>query len=276
MKPARNPARSRPLSSNVKRLILLSRSSPENPEIQRNPRHISEQDYAYCDLQGNIFMAAVDLGYDISSFSEIFMNSQVAGVIDHSFSVTNGMENDHFSKLLNVPILLKSPDTIVSLTMWLNQVAARMTEGESPGMAIVQAYNKEAFFDTAVDTVDIEAKDTVENLILAYEYAYWLGYIYRCECQLHSESSRMVYGVLPEEYMRKIYGQMMQSAGDYDMDENAPEICKRIDLLLFNKLRSGEQGQITCRKKTDKKIQEKRYQNQRKRKSQNKDQHKEV
>ena len=246
MKPARNPARSRPLSSNVKRLILLSRSSPENPEIQRNPRHISEQDYAYCDLQGNIFMAAVDLGYDISSFSEIFMNSQVAGVIDHSFSVTNGMENDHFSKLLNVPILLKSPDTIVSLTMWLNQVAARMTEGESPGMAIVQAYDMEAFFDT---TVEVKADETVEGLARAYEYAYWLGYIYRCECQLHSESSRMVYGVLPEEYMRKIYGQMMQSAGDYDMDENAPEICKRIDLLLFNKLRSSSSLKIPSTKK---------------------------
>lgn len=252
MKTSRNPARSRPLSANVRRLILLSRASPENPEVLKETRAMTEQNYAYCDLQGNIFLSAVYLGYPIQEFADVFMNSQLAGVIDHSFSVANGMDQDAMSKLLNIPILLKSPETIVAVTMWLHKVSRQMKDGENAGMAVIRACEREALLPEEpedhpkehLEELSKEPSEDVsdENLVDKFAYAYWLGYIYRCESLLHEESSRMVYGILPEEFMRKTYDQMMQSVGDYDIDENAPEICRRLDLLLFSKLRSEEQG----------------------------------
>ena len=239
MKTSRNPARSRPLSSNVRRLILLSRASPENPAVLKETRAMTEQDYAYGDLQGNIFLSAVYLGYPIAEFADVFMNSQLAGVIDHSFSVANGMDQDAMSKLLNIPILLKSPETIVAVTMWLHKVSRQIKDSENASLAVVRACEKEAWLLEEPEEHSEKVSD--ENLVDEYAYAYWLGYIYRCECLLHEESSRMVYGILPEQFMRKTYDQMMPSVGDYDIDENALEICRRIDLLLFSQLRSEEQ-----------------------------------
>ena len=248
MRNSRNPARSRPLSANVRRLIFLSRASPENPEVQKEIRGMTEQDYAYCDLQGNIFLSAADQGYELSEFAETFMNSQLAGVIDHSFSVANGMENDAVSKLLNIPILLKSPETMVAVTMWLDQVSRQMKDGENASMAVVRAYEREAFLleepetPHAPDDPGNEYSEEVffENRVEEYAYAYWLGYIYRCESLLHEESSRMVYGVFPESFMRKIYQEMIPSAEVYDLDESASEICRRMDMVMFSKLQKEE------------------------------------
>lgn len=60
MSSTRNPARSRPLSANVKRLMKMARESPLNPNVEKIEREFSDRDLAYCDMQGNIFMAAVD------------------------------------------------------------------------------------------------------------------------------------------------------------------------------------------------------------------------
>lgn len=243
MRNSRNPARSRPLSANVKRLILLSRASPENPEVLKEIRAMTEQDYAYCDLQGNIFLSAVDMGYPVAEFAEIYMNSQLAGVIDHSFSVANGMEHDMLSRLLNIPILLKSPETMAAVTMWLDQVSRQMKDGENASMAVVRAYEREAFLLEEPENKKVDeplAGVPFENQVEEYAYAYWLGYIYRCESLLHEESSRMVYGVFPESFMRKIYQEMIQSAEVYDLDESALEICRRLDMLLFSKLKKEE------------------------------------
>ena len=62
MSTIRNPARSRPLSRNVRRLMKAARASPDNPRVVKVGRDMSVKDLAYCDLQGNIFMAAVDRG----------------------------------------------------------------------------------------------------------------------------------------------------------------------------------------------------------------------
>ena len=82
----KNPARSRPLSRNVKRLMRMARESPLNPDVEKIEREFTERDLAYCDMQGSIFMAAVDRDIPMSEFAPVFMNSQLAGVIDYSFS----------------------------------------------------------------------------------------------------------------------------------------------------------------------------------------------
>ena len=67
------------------------------------------------------------------------------------------------------------------------------------------------------------------------EYAYWLGYIYRCECHMHDESSRMVYGAFNESFMRDFHGKLTLDE-DASIIECAPEICRRLDALLVGKL----------------------------------------
>ena len=78
----KNPARSRPLSANVKRLMKMARESPQNPDVEKIEREFTARDLAYCDMQGNIFMAAIDQDVPMDDFAPIFMNSQLAGVID--------------------------------------------------------------------------------------------------------------------------------------------------------------------------------------------------
>lgn len=68
-------------------------------------------------------------------------------------------------------------------------------------------------------------------------YAYWLGYIYRCECLMHEESSRMVYGAVDEEFMRRAYTELLRSPiGELDLTSSAPEICSRLDRILVEKI----------------------------------------
>ena len=64
----RNPAHSRPLSQNVKRLMKESRASPYNPAVVKAGRNMADKDLVFCDLQGNIFMAAVDRGLEMALF----------------------------------------------------------------------------------------------------------------------------------------------------------------------------------------------------------------
>ena len=56
MQTSRNPAKSRPLSANVKRLMRLSRASPENKKVKKSGRQFSVKDLACCDRQGSLFM----------------------------------------------------------------------------------------------------------------------------------------------------------------------------------------------------------------------------
>lgn len=54
MNTIKNPARSRPLSANVKRLMKMARESPQNPAVEKIERDFSTRDLAYCDMQGNM------------------------------------------------------------------------------------------------------------------------------------------------------------------------------------------------------------------------------
>lgn len=177
----KNPAKSRPLSANVRRLMKMARESPLNPNVEKIEREFTARDLAYCDMQGNIFMAAIDQGIAMRDFAPIFMNSQLAGVIDYSFSRAGGMEEDDIANYLRMPVLLKSPAIIVDTVMWLNEIVSRMNPGDNLNMAVVNALKEEAPPDTG-GSLPEEAEQPADLKALAddYEYAYWLGYIYRC------------------------------------------------------------------------------------------------
>lgn len=170
------------------------------------------------------------------------MNSQLAGVIDYSFSCAGGMEEDDISNYLRMPVLLKSPSIIVDTVMWLNRIVSGVDPGESMNLAIVKALNDETDDETP-DELPGQARDSplptgvpdIRKLADEYEYAYWLGYVYRCECHLHDESSRMVYGAFSEAFMRDFYGKLAFNE-EVSLVECAPEICRRLDALLVGKL----------------------------------------
>jgi len=103
MQSSRNPAKSRPLSANIKRLMQLARASPQNPDVIKVSRPFTERDLAYCHKQGNLFMEAASMGFSMEDFAPLFMTSQLAGVFDVSFSASSGMENDALSNLLRIP-----------------------------------------------------------------------------------------------------------------------------------------------------------------------------
>ncbi len=233
----RNPARSRPLSRNVKRLMKMAREAPQNPNVAKIEREFTERDLVYCDMQGSIFMAAVDRGLPMNEFAPVFMNSQLAGVIDYSFSCAGGMEEDDISNYLRMPVLLKSPSVIVDTVMWLHKIVSGIDPGESANLAIVKALSDDS--DPSPQSRDSPPWDAgdvdIAKLADDYEYAYWLGYIYRCECLLHDESSRMVYGAFSETFMRDFYGKLAYQE-EVRLVECAPEICRRLDTLLVGKL----------------------------------------
>ena len=238
----KNPAKARPLSANVRRLMTMAREAPMNPEVEKIDRRFTERDQAYCDMQGNIFMAAIDRGVPMEVFAPLYMTSQLAGVMDHSFSVAGGMETDDLSGLLQVPMLLKSPEMLVDVVIWLNNIVSRLDKGKSANQAVVEACIREDAASSPA-TIEVEVGQApeeidIERLTDEYEYAYWLGYIYRYECLLHDESSRMVYGAFSEKFMRDTYEQMF--AGDAGegiaLVECAEEICRRLDSLLIGRL----------------------------------------
>jgi hypothetical protein len=81
---------------------------------------------------------------------------------------------------------------------------------------------------------NIQLPEVDHEVVKRYEYAYWLGYIYRYECLLHEEASRMVFSVLDEPLMRETYDQL--DMRNINLAECAPEICQRLDLLIVNHL----------------------------------------
>ena len=230
MQESRDPARSRPLSANVKRLMRLARAAPQNEKVIKVTRAFTARDLAYCQKQGNLFMEAASMGVSMERFAPLYMNSQLAGVFDVSFSAANGMENDSLSNLLRIPILLKSPESIVEALFWIEDIVSKAGKGENKSLLLSQAYEAERLMlPPALAELPKEPNRDVDELA----YAYWLGYIYRCECLLHEESSRMVYGAFSEKIMRSAYSDLLDSPlGEGTLVENALEICAELDRLL--------------------------------------------
>ena len=247
----RNPAHTRPLSNNVKRLMRESRASPQNPDVVKSGRTLGEKDMAFCDLQGCIFMCAVDRGLDMELFAPLFMNSQLSALIDFSFfhPGCQGLEVEY----LKLPLLLKSPELIVDVLLWIEGIVANKDEDETARAALVKALSKDmpdsveseepgrenrnviiAENGTLIAVDDSISDIDLDELTARYEYAYLLGYIYRYESLLHEEASRMVYAVLDEPFMRETFDQM--DLEDVNLADCAGEICERLDQLIINNL----------------------------------------
>ena len=162
------------------------------------------------------------------------MTSQLAGVFDVSFAAANGMENDELSNLLRIPLLLKKPETIVEALYWIDDIISKAEDGQNKSLLISQAYEQEKLaLPPALAELPEEPNRNVDEL----SYAYWLGFIYRCECLLHEESSRMVYGAFPEPVMRRSYDELLRSPlGQCDLVDSATEICASLDRLLVEKI----------------------------------------
>ena len=83
MSTSRNPAKSRPLSANVKRLMRLARASPQNNQVIKVARQFTARDLAYCHKQGNLFMEAASMGFTMADFAPLYMTSQAQKPRDH-------------------------------------------------------------------------------------------------------------------------------------------------------------------------------------------------
>lgn len=231
---SRNPAKSRPLSANVKRLMRLARASPQNRNVVKVGRQFSIRDLAYCNKQGSLFMEAASMGFAMRDFAPLYMTSQIAGIFDVYFSTSNGVGSNELFDLIQIPMLLKSPETVVEALYWIDDIIERAEEGENKSLLISQAYDAETLkLPPALAELPDEPNRNVDELA----YAYWLGYIYRCECLMHEESSRMVYGAFTEEIMREAYKKLLASPmAECDLVDSAVAICEELDRFLVEKL----------------------------------------
>ena len=136
------------------------------------------------------------MGFSMEDFAPLFMTSQLAGVFDVSFSASSGMENDALSNLLRIPMRLKSPGAIVEALYWIDDIISKADDGDNKSLLLSQAYEADQLrLPAALQDLPGEPNRNIDEL----SYAYWLGYIYRCECLMHEESSRMVYGAFKTE-----------------------------------------------------------------------------
>ena len=231
---SKNPAKSRPLSANVKRLMRLARASPQNGNVVKVGRQFSIRDLAYCNKQGSLFMEAASMGFAMRDFAPLYMTSQIAGIFDVYFSTSNGVGSNELFDLIRIPMLLKSPETVVEALYWIDDIIERAEDGENKSLLISRAYEAETLkLPPALAGLPEEPNRNVDELA----YAYWLGYIYRCECLMHEESSRMVYGAFSEEIMWEAYRRLLDSPmGQRDLVDSAVEICQELDRLLVEKL----------------------------------------
>ena len=252
----KNPAQSRPLSANVKRLMKAARSSPKHPDVVKAARPFENRDYIYCHKQGNIFMEAAFKGRPMSEFAPLWMNSQIAGVFDVSFIAAGGMETNCFANILKIPLLLKTPEMIVDTLYWVDEVVRdqdnkamalyqamlRLPDGEKPDMELLPEELRGMPLPALTRQIPALSEYHVEQGEAAaetdaLEYAYWLGFIYRCECLLHEESSHMVYGAFDEAFMWKYYQQFLKSElAEKDLSETALNVCEQIDRLLVTEI----------------------------------------
>lgn len=234
---SKNPAKSRPLSANVKRLMRLARASPHNSAVIKYGRSFSIRDLACCNKQGALFMEASFMGLDMADFAPLFMTSQIAGIFDVFFSAgggSHGTGSEELFHLMQIPMLLKSPATVVETLYWIDDIISRTVDGENKSMAITRAYEADRLaLPPALKELPPEPNRDVDRLA----YAYWLGYIYRCECLLHEESSRMVYGAFPEHVMREAYKRLADSMlGQRDLTDSALDVCAELDRFLVETL----------------------------------------
>ena len=113
-------------------------------------------------------------------------------------------------------------------------IVFKAEDDQNKSLLLSQAYEAERLrLPPALAELPEEPNRNVDEL----SYAYWLGYIYRCECLLHEESSRMVYGAFEEPIMHRAYQELLRSPlGEGNLIDSAVEICMELDRLLVEKI----------------------------------------
>ena len=196
---SRDPSKSRPLSANVKRMMWLERAAPENSKVLNAQRTFTDKDKIYCHKQGKLFMEAAAMGFKMEDFVPLYMNSQLAGVLDYCFSCS---AETALTGLLQIPVLLQNPRTIIESLYWIEDIVSKAKETDNKSLILSKAYEAEV---KHTPKALLELPSTENTDIEELSYAYWLGYIYRCECVIHDESSRMVYSAFEEVVMHSAY-----------------------------------------------------------------------
>ena len=161
---SRDPAKSRPLSANVKRMMWLERASPRSSKVINAQRVWTENDKIYCHKQGNLFMEAAAMGFSMDSFVPLYMTSQLAGVIDYNFSSSNGAGKG-LSELLQIPALLQNPRTIIESLYWIEEILETAEDGENKSLLLAKAYDADMkHTPKALLALPAEENDSIENL----------------------------------------------------------------------------------------------------------------
>ena len=227
---SRDPSKSRPLSANVKRMMWLERAAPENSKVLNAQRTFTDKDKIYCHKQGKLFMEAAAMGFKMEDFVPLYMNSQLAGVLDYCFSCS---AETALTGLLQIPVLLQNPRTIIESLYWIEDIVSKAKETDNKSLILSKAYEAEV---KHTPKALLELPSTENTDIEELSYAYWLGYIYRCECVIHDESSRMVYSAFDEAVMHSAYKKIIQTFDKENLSECAREICACPDKLLVEKI----------------------------------------
>lgn len=227
---SRDPSKSRPLSANVKRMMWLERAAPENSKVLNAQKAFTDKDKIYCHKQGKLFMEAAAMGFKMEDFVPLYMNSQLAGVLDYCFSCS---AETALTGLLQIPVLLQNPRTIIESLYWIEDIVSKAKETDNKSLILSKAYEAEV---KHTPKALLELPPTENTDIEELSYAYWLGYIYRCECVIHDESSRMVYSAFDEAVMHSAYKEIIQTFDKDNLSECAKEICACLDKLLVEKI----------------------------------------
>lgn len=230
---SRDPSKSRPLSANVKRMMWLERAAPKNKKVMSEQRDFTEKDKIYCHKQGTLFMEAAAMGFSMEEFVPLYMTSQLAGVLDYCFSFSNEVETA-LTGLLQIPVLIQNPRTIIESLYWIEDIVSKAKETDNKSLVLSRAY--EADFRHTPKAL-LELPSTENTDIDDLSYAYWLRYMYRCECLIHDESIRMVYSAFDESVMHRAYTEIIQSKlREKNLTDFAKEICAFLGKLLIEKI----------------------------------------
>ena len=178
------------------------------------PRSFADGEEEYCRLQGEIFREAVKKGHDLESFSEMFMTSRLATKIDYSFFRPG--------KVDAVGVMMGDPAMVVGTLYEVDRIVKNLEDGSDPGQAVM-AVDWGHLRETEGATPTLDKSEAA--------YAFWLGFIYRCECLIHEESSRMVYGAFPEPVMRGVHEGKPSDETGLTMAK-ALEICTGLDAMF--------------------------------------------
>ena len=230
---SRDPSKSRPLSNNVKRMMWLERASPRSGEVYKAKRAFTESDRLYCHKQGLLFMEAAAMGLKMEDFAPLYMKSQLAGVVDHYFC-SSFQDESELARLLQMPVLVDNPKVIIETLYWIEDIISKTSKTDNKSLILSKAYQAES---AQPPKALLELSGREVNDIDILSYAYWLGYMYRCECIMHDESSRMVYGAFDEKTMLTIFKEISDSPlNKENLSDCAVTICEMLDRLLIEKI----------------------------------------